>query len=39
LMQRWPAARLTRLPFVNPSAFEEGRVRLLQGLREAGVPE
>lgn len=39
LMRQWPAARLSCLPFINPSAYEDSKVRLLQGLREAGLPE
>ncbi len=39
LMRQWPAARLSCLPFINPSAYEDSKVRLLQGLREAGLPD
>lgn len=39
ILRQWPAARLSCLPFINPSAYEDSKVRLQQGLREAGLPE
>ena len=39
LLQNWPAASLSSLPFVIPSAHEGGIAQLRQGLRKAGLPE
>jgi adenylate cyclase len=39
LLQNWPAASLSSLPFVIPSTHEGGIAQLRQGLRKAGLPE